>query len=363
MPLTFSQASSLFKNDKFNELCSTSTGLRFLKLRALNRTECLERLFQVADLEKPDVGSRELFEAAYSANISLELIESCAREIYAEERKIRCEAEADLVNQLYKVQEFNWGGLHQNSLEKTIVDNYIKRITKYAGLCEAIEGELLTSLRGYVICSWYNHWTSIIIEDLFKDHEKVLPAVGLIKKIDFFIGEVPFDLKVTYLPEGYLSESRRNAKKRPELTLLKQAARKHKLPIPSDLAASGLLQDLWAKVDDHPAKECKDLIAELKAFRSDLIDEIAHDPAVLLKWLYENQGVARFDASNRLFVILVDQENYFDSWKLKRAKALMESKIHEYLDGCAEKPGRPVSFTWEGVSYSTIADLLLIRSS
>jgi hypothetical protein len=259
------------------------------------------------------------------------------------------------------VQEFNWGGLHQNSLEKTIVDNYVKKITEYEGLCAAIENELLTSLRGYVICSWYNHWTSIIIEDLFKDHPNVLPAVGLVKKIDFFIKDVPFDLKVTYLPEGYLSERRQIAQQRPELTLLKRAARNHDLPIASDLAAAALLQDLWAKIADHPAPECRDLIAELMAFRESLINDIENDPSVLLKWLYENQGVARFDASYRLFVILVDQRNYFESWKLKRAKALIEAKIHNYLDECGNNPGRQVEFNWEGETYSTVADLLVIR--
>ena len=39
---------------------------------------------------------------------------------------------------------------------------------------DEIEGSLLTSLRGYTLNSWYNHWTSILIEDLFKDHDSVL---------------------------------------------------------------------------------------------------------------------------------------------------------------------------------------------
>ncbi len=361
MPLSFAQSITLFKDNQLNALCADSEGLRFLKLRSLNRPEYLARLFSLAQMEKPNLGARALFEAAFHANISPEIVELCARSIFAEERILRGASEADLVNQLYRVQEFNWGGLHQNSLEKTIVDNYVKKITQYDGLCAAIDNELLTSLRGYVICSWYNHWTSIIIEDLFKEHPNVLPAVGLVKKIDFFVGDVPFDLKVTYLPEGYLSECRQAVGLRPELTLLKRAARQHALPIASDLAAAALLQDLWAKVADHPAPECGALIAELMAFRGSLIDEIENDPSVLLKWLYENQGVARFDASYRLFVILVDQRNYFDSWKLKRAKALMESKIHEYLDNCGDTPGRQVTFDWEGTNFSTTADLLMIR--
>ena len=271
--------------------------------------------------------------------------------------------ECRINNQLYRVQEFNWGGLHQNSLEKTIVDNYIKKITQYGGLCAAIENELLASLRGYVICSWYNHWTSIIIENLFKDHPNVLPAVGRVKKIDFFVKDVPFDLKVTYLPEGYLHDCRKNAGLRPELTLLKQVARRHDLPIAGDLAAAALLQDLWAKVSDHPAQACRDQIADLLTFRASVIDRIEAAPSMLLRWLYENQGVARFDASYRLFVVLVDQRNYFDSWKLKRAKALMEAKIYDYLSSCGDTPGKHVEFEWDGATYCTTADLLVIRNA
>ena len=363
MPLSFAQAVSLFKADCLNELCADADGMRFLKIRSLSRTEHLEQLFQVSGIARPDVGARQLFEAAFNAGITTATIESCVRDIYREERQRRLGNEVELLNQLYRVQEFNWGGLHQNSLEKTIVDNYVKKITDYEMLCRCVENELLTSLRGYVLCSWYNHWTSIIIEDIFKDHASVLPAVGLVKKIDFFVRDVPFDLKVTYLPEGYLSEKRKTAGHRPELTLLKRAARIHGLPIAADLAAAALLQDLWAKVADHPAAECKQLIAELVNFRDALVVAIEHNPQELIRWLYENQGDRRFDASNRLFVVLVDQRNYFDSWKLKRAKALMEAKIRNYLDGCGNNPGQRIEFDWEGERYSTISDVLVVRHS
>ncbi len=117
-----------------------------------------------------------------------------------------------LINELYKMKEFYWGGLHQNSLEKTIVDNYVKKIRSYDDLNARIDNELFESMKGYVRCSWYNHWTSIIIEDIFKAHRNVLPAVGLVKKIDFFVHDVPFDLKVTYLPEGYVKDCRKQQK-------------------------------------------------------------------------------------------------------------------------------------------------------
>ena len=230
------------------------------------------------------------------------------------------------MNQLYRVQEFNWGGLHQNSLEKTIVDNYVKKITDYEALCRCVENELLVSMRGYVVCSWYNHWTSIIIEDIFKDHVNVLPAVGLVKKIDFFVRDVPFDLKVTYLPEGYLSEKRKAAGHRPELTLLKRTARTHGLSISADLADAALLQDLWAKVSDHPSPTCKQLIAELVNLRNALVSEIERSPDDLIRWLYENQGDRRFDASNRcwstnygIISILGNSSERSRSWKRRFA--------------------------------------------
>jgi len=360
MPLTFHEADTLFRQDKLNELVADSEGRRFLKLRSLNRTEYLERLFRMADIPRPDVGARQLFEVAFDADIDVTVIEACARGIYNEERERRRANEAELVNQLYRVQEFNWGGLHQNSLEKTIVDNYVKKITDYETLCHCVENELLTSMRGYVICSWYNHWTSIIIEDIFKDHTNVLPAVGLVKKIDFFVRDTPFDLKVTYLPEGYLSEKRKAANQRPELTLLKRAARENGLPIAADLANAALLQDLWAKVSDHPSDACSRLIAELQDFRNVLVTEIDQDPTELIRWLYENQGERRFDASNRLFLVLVDQRNYFDSWKLKRAKPLMEAKVREYLDGCGNNPGRRIDFDWQNRRYSAVSDVIVV---
>lgn len=57
----------------------------------------------------------------------------------------------------------------------------MKKIQFYDEINEEIEGSLLSSLRGYTLNSWYNHWTSILIEDLFKDHTTVLPTVGLLR--------------------------------------------------------------------------------------------------------------------------------------------------------------------------------------
>lgn len=358
--MTFQECDRLFRNDDIRQLGETEDGLRYLKLRSLSRREHILQLFEAAQLEPSSTRARDLFPEAFAAGIDGSTLDSVIRTIYGIERKERRSSESELVSELYQLQVFDWGGLHHNSLEKTIVNNYVKKIFNYDVLCQAIEQELHNSMRGYVLCSWYNHWTSIIIEDVFRDHEAVLPAVGKVKKIDFFINDVPFDLKVTYLPEGFVSDTRRAGNLRPEVTLLKREARRVELHFDSGMSAAKLLEDLWRKLRDHPATEAQDLVSEFTAFRMSLLEECQKDPSRLIRWLYENQGERRFDASNRLFLVLVDTNSFFDSWKLKRAKPLLDAKIRSYLDAAGDNPGQEVSFDWEGDTYSAIADVVFV---
>ncbi|TXM67684.1 hypothetical protein [Methylobacterium sp. WL120] len=361
MALTFKQAVALYGRDDINGLASSTEGYRFLLLRSLSRYEHLAEIALGHNLDIEEVGKRVLFEYIYDSDIDTKSIEKIIRQIFARERRIRAHAETHLIGELYKMQEFNWGGLHQNSLDKTIVNNYVKKVLSYDQLNSHIEDELLTSMRGYVRCSWYNHWTSIIIEDIFKEHSAVLPAVGLVKKIDFFVRSVPFDLKVTYLPEGFVKIKRREDGERPELTLLKQQARRASIAIPSKMSDSDLLAHLWTVVADQPDNTSRTLAASLRAYRKKLVDEITQDPDELIKWLYENQGERRFDASNRIFLVLVNESNFFDSWQLKRNRALISKGISEYLNNSTTSIGRDSVFMWEGEEYKSKADVIIVR--
>lgn len=360
MPLTFEQAKRRFRDDKIRELSLDQEGLRFLKLRSLSRTEHMERLANECGLLHSGLRGERLLRFLYDSDITKSQIEQIINGIYSEERVVRQENEDELVSELYRVAVFDWGGLHQNSLEKTIVDNYVKKIRSYNGLCDCIENELHESMKGYVLCSWYNHWTSRIIEDIFRDHATVLPAVGLIKKVDFFCKDVPFDLKVTYLPEGFIREKRRAENLRPETTLLKRFCREHSIHFNSSLSEAKLREDLWAKVQDHPSAVAIQLISDLKNKRTQYLQSAVDNPVELIRWLYENQGVRRFDASNRLFLVLVDRGNFFDSWKLKRAKPLLVEQIHTHLDNTPETPGFEVSFEWEGAQHIVTSDIIFV---
>ncbi|MBN1899789.1 hypothetical protein JW926_00520 [Candidatus Sumerlaeota bacterium] len=325
MKYTFESSLKAFNNDNINLLGCSPEGVRFLKLRSLSRSELMTRLADNYGVAFTGLKGMNLLKTLYDSKISDLQIDEFIKSSYKKERIIRRQSEDSLINELYKVSSFEWGGLHQNSLEKTIVDNYVKRIRSFDELNSCIENELHNSLRAYVTSSWYNHWTSIIIEDVFRDHQKVLPAIGLIKKVDFFVKNIPFDLKVTYLPEGYIK-----------------------------------LEDLWTKVKDHPSEEARELIHQLRDKRLKILDLAKNKPSRLIKWLYENQGVRRFDSANRLFLVLVNCENFFESWKLKRAKPLLIEKIHGHFDLLDDLPGFEITFRWENVNYRTRSDIIFI---
>ena len=358
--LNFNMAVNLYKNDKIRELAKTDEGMRFLKLRSFSRKEYLDYLIHKFEMKVGNLKSAQWLQFIYESTIQSEDIDDVIQELFEAKRKIRRDSEQQLINELYKIQSFDWGGLHQNSLETTIVNRYVKQITSYESLNEEIEGSLHNSLRAYVVSSWYNHWTSIIIEDIFKEHINVIPAVGQIKKIDFFVNNKPFDLKVTYLPEGYIKDHRKSRGFRPELTLMKGLARDLDIGYDRSMADSILIPDLWRKLDDNPQCGAKELINELQEYRETLLDECIANPKPLVQWLYENQGTRRFDASNRLFLVLVDKIDFFSSWKLKRARPLISEHVTNYLTGVNQGTDFQLDFDWEGETYSTEADIIFV---
>lgn len=361
MSYTFKQATRAFKNDKIRELSQDATGYRFLLLRSFSRSAAMRRLASSCNIDLSGIPAKDILQHLFEHPVITEdQIQTTIRDIYAEQRAQRREKEAALISELYRLHSFDWGGLHQNSLERTIINNYVKKITRFDTLCKNIDDRLFASMRAYVLCSWYNHWTSIIIEDIFKDHPAVLPAVGLIKKVDFFINGIPFDLKVTYLPEGFIKKKRQEAGQRPELTLLRQFARSHGMAFDADLPDTPLIEDLWTKVRDHPNNRAGELVSGLRRFRDALVDECVSDPSELIRWLYENQGVRRFDAANRLFLILINRRDYFSSWKLKRARDLLVSEVSDILDAFDPSGRELIDFQWQGATYQALAATVFV---
>lgn len=338
MPDDFKILNKHFTNNEFNLIEAHDLGIRFLKLRSISRKQTIEEFCQMQNVSTEGKKSAALFKEVFEdMSICEEAIDNYIRIKYAKERKLRKRNEVYLIDQLNRLQTFDWGGSKGNSLEKNIVDNYVKKITSYEKINEEIEGPLLNSLRGYTLNSWYNHWTSILIEDIFKDNDNILPTVGLIKKIDFFIKNIPFDLKVTYFPEQFMKNKLRDVGYGVELTKTKQVCRRLGIHIPGDLKEETLkfhLQNILSECQD---KQAIDFLEELKKIKMEIITASINNSQELKVWFYENQGEMRFDASNRFFLVLVNNRNLSDSWKLKRNIIFLREKINNHLNGLNQK--------------------------
>lgn len=71
------------------------------------------------------------------------------------------------------MQNFDWGGSMGNNLEKNIVNNFVKKIMKYSEMEKVISGTIPRSVYGYTMNSWYNHWSTILIEEIVNNNDKI----------------------------------------------------------------------------------------------------------------------------------------------------------------------------------------------
>ncbi len=71
----------------------------------------------------------------------------------------------------------------------------------------------------------------------------------------------------------------------------------------------------------------------------------------------------RFDASNRLFLILIDSKDYEGSWKLRRNLDLLKPSIEKYLNGFTDKKtaGLQTTFMYSGKEYTCLADCVFVN--
>lgn len=224
-------------------------------------------------------------------------------------------------------------------------------------MIEKIDNEIHESLKGYVLCSWFNHWTSILIEDVFKDHKRVLPAIGLIKKVDFFIDQIPFDLKVTYFPNGFMAVKRKEKGFKPEL---KQIAKENNINLDTSQKNKFLLPELLTRLSESHLAQVKKAISDFHKTRWEIIEETVKDTKGLIRWLYEEQGDRRFDSANRLFLVLIDKNNLEESWKLKRNIDFLKDSVGSYLDKFKINDDLKVVFDWKDEKYTSVSDVLFI---
>ena len=265
-----------------------------------------------------------------------------------------------LYTELYKLDVLDWGGLYQNGLEKTIVNNYVKKIQIYDELNQKITNELHDRMSGYVKSSWYNHWSTILIESMFQEHENILPAIGKVKNLDFFWNNIPLDLKVTYFPKEFLNDKRKDRNLGTELSSLKKFAKKNGMHYDTNGNDRQIFTELYRKLSESSEPEYLKFIDELKQTGREIIQGAMNDPVPLARWLYEKQSERRFDRVYRLYLILIDSANLEDSWKLKRNRDLVPNEIRSFISRDPHNEIKDITFAWKGREYNTKCFVLFI---
>ena len=364
---TFNHWKKLYDSDKLEEFNFNPSALLWLKIKSIIRKDIIADFLRVTDIEINAMKLNEQFIELYelldkNTDSSHKTLDS-----FIKQKNIEQAANLDtetLVSELYKLRSFDWGGDYKNALDKYLVDRYIKVFSDFDELNSKIETEISRAVQGYVLCNWYNHWSSILIEHIFKTHEIVLPTVGQIKKVDFFINGIPFDLKVTYLPANFIESKRKEKGLKPELVELKQKAKQANLILTKYSKAADSYYEIVEKMKARNDEFCNETLENIKNVRLEILREVQENPKELIKNLYEQQGELRFDASNRLFLILVDTEDFDSSWKLKRNLDLLKPKIQNYLDEVSEKKVKDleIEFNYKGrdETFKALSDAVFI---
>ena len=257
---------------------------------------------------------------------------------------------------LRKINAYEWGGDHNNSLDQYLVRRYVKVISDYDTLQEKAN-EIQANAWNFVQTSWYNNWTSSLIESIFKKHKRVLSAIGEIKSVDFFIDNYPIDLKVTYFPNEFMEKKLKDKIGNKELAWLKKEAKKVKISPDKNLSDAEQLTFLKEELENHGHSN---IIDALTKYKQEIIDEACKHPEELMKWLYKNQSARLFGAENRLFLVLVDTKDMKQSWKMKRAFTLIEPTVNNYLKSFNAHSLKEIKYTFNQKNYTSLSDIIFI---
>ncbi len=357
------------EKENLAEFNSDLSGLLWLKTKSIFRKELVFEFLEKNNIQLKETTLTKQFVELFnvlSNNLggSHEILDAYIRE----KNKLQVVAldKEQLVSELYKLKYFDWGD-YQNDLNKLLVGRYVKVYKSYDELLSKFETEIHPLVQAYVLNSWYNHWSSILIEHIFKAHDKVLPTVGQVKSVDFFLNDIPFDLKVTYLPSEYIKEKRTKKGYPVELTFLKAKAREANIYFDKNAKPNDIAYEIVEKMKDKGDELSLSVLQQIKDEKLGILKEAQADPKILAKWLYENQSAPRFGSENRLYLVLVDTADFSNSWKLKRDLVLLEPTINAYLDNFQHdlQSAQNLAVTYNfpknsANSYTSLTDILFV---
>lgn len=191
-----------------------SEEIKKMKLKSIP-LEGLQKLCDTAGLDNKGNSTEIIKRLINNRNITDDVIDGFIKKQYkiliSERQKLI--SDDDLIKELKKVKNYSWN-IVQGQLDQKIQEEYTRKFFNYDELLANVKKKLYDDITSYVICTWYNHLTTVLIEEHIAQHPKVVPALKKIKGLDIFFDGQPFDLKITYLPKEYsLSDAINNPKK------------------------------------------------------------------------------------------------------------------------------------------------------
>lgn len=363
---TYDEWSKIFASQDLYQFNFDESGIIWLKIKSLIRAEILNFMEQTLGIRLISKTQNQKFKEIYNLvinnKLNIQQIDSVLSQYNSNEIEYIKRNFNAIESELYKMDYFTWGGDSSNSLDKQIV-SFVKDTYSYECILHKIDNEIAQNMKNYTLSSWYNNWTTILIEYIFKSCPKVLSAVGKIKSVDFFIENIPVDLKITYFPKEFLKLQRKVKGLQNELTSLKKIARKYSLNFDKQCNKDEIIKyQITQQILDSANGEAILQLKEINKQNINIINETMLDKNMLIKWLYENQGEMRFGAENRIFIVLIDLEDSTQSWKLKRNFNLIKPQISSYLDNFKKDNflNNIIQFNFKQKQYKTLADIIFI---
>lgn len=356
----FEKWAKLFSAQNLYAFNHNAKALLWLKVKAVSRSRQLLQFCHDNDIvltaKKIAQQSEELYERLLAEHDAMQRLDTFLNERSNEWYETMAIDENRLREDLYKVKHYAWGGDQSNSLDRHLVSRYVKTVCLFDEL-QGRQPEIAENAWNYVLVSWYNNWTSYLTEALFKRHEKVVPAVGEIKSVDFFLNDIPFDLKITYFPKELMEKKMKEKLGKSELSWLRQMARE--VGVSADCHEKEA-QQVYTLTEKLTEKGQHDILNVLNNKRKEVVCQALTDPTELMTWLYSRQGEMRFGAENRLFLILADTTDMTESWKMKRAFSLIEPTVNDYLNHFDSQSLKEITFSFKGNAYKALADTIFV---
>lgn len=362
--MTFDELKLKYSNNDLALFSSSKYAILWLKIKSILRKEIIKDFLIKNTITLKTAKLEDNFKELYNlfSSDALKYIEMIDKYCISKYNSSLADIK-NIEKELYKVKFFEWGGDYNNSLDRYFISKYVKtkNIIPYNSIMTSISDEMQTSVLGYIISSWYNYWSSVMIENIFKKQNSVVPAIGNIKNVDFFIKNIPFDLKVTIFPKLYMDKIRKYNNLKSEISTLKNIAKD--LNISYDYNDKKNIQyEIIEKLKLMNTKKSKLALSNLKNEQIQIIKNTIIDYKPLIKFLYENQGDMRFGCENRIFIILIDINDIYNSWKLKRNIEILENPIKKYINNFdpSNLNKLKINFIYKNKKYTAYSDIIFI---